>query len=157
MIIEHHISTLLSSCLQFFVTSLKLQSSLYSIYTVYTVYMRILEVIIRRKKVSIGLQLLDLAICAISGILQIQWFKPPTPPLFTQYMLHIQRPLWSIGIYWMCHFRSWSAYGSVFAGRGKWAKRGLFVVEKIEALLWLNGLIFSSFLNFSEEIMSLGF
>ena len=31
-----------------------------------------------------------------------------------------------------------------------------FFFEKIEALLWLNVLIFSNFLNFSEEIMSLG-
>ena len=32
-------------------------------------------------------------------------------------------------------------YGSVSAGRGKWAKFGIFC-EKNEALLWLSGLIF---------------
>ena len=35
-------------------------------------------------------------------------------------------------------------------------KMAFFLKKKIEALLWLNGLIFSSFLIFSEEIMSLG-
>ena len=35
-------------------------------------------------------------------------------------------------------------------------EQNLAFFEQIETLLWLNRLIFSSFLNFSEEIMFLG-
>ena len=47
-------------------------------------------------------------------------------------------------------------YGSDSPGRGKWAKCGIFILF-IEALLWPNGLILSSFLNCSEEILSFAF
>ena len=45
-------------------------------------------------------------------------------------------------------------YGSFSPGRGKLAKCGVFLFKIFEAFLWPNGLIFSSFLNCSEEIMS---
>ena len=47
-------------------------------------------------------------------------------------------------------------YGSDSPGRGKWAKCGISILF-IEALLWPNGLILSSFLNCSEEILSFAF
>ena len=49
----------------------------------------------------------------------------------------------------------WKYIWVSFCRTGKMSKIWPFF-EKMEAWLWLNGLIFSSFLIFSEEIMSLG-
>ena len=54
------------------------------------------------------------------------------------------------------HQNHLDTYGSDSPGRGKWAKCGIFILF-IEALLWPNGLIFSSFPNCSEEILSFAF
>ena len=55
----------------------------------------------------------------------------------------------------LCDFCNKNAHMGQFLQDGE-NEQNLAFFEQIETLLWLNRLIFSSFLNFSEEIMFLG-
>ena len=118
-----------------------------------------------------------------SGSLNLQWAsaggksrkQPKTdscPFHFLRFWLFCQQYRWQVGPtnIWLWEGRrrcawSWDAdlnnlqlfyiYGSLFPGRGKWSQCGIFYF--FGALLWPNALIFSSFLNCSEEILPMAF
>ena len=115
-----------------------------------------------------------------SGSLNLQWAsaggksrkQPKTdscPFHFLRLWLFCQQYRWQVGPTNIClwegrrrcawswdadlnNLQLWYIYGSLFPGRGKWSKCGIFYF--FGALLWPNCLIFSSFLNCSEEIFT---